>query len=93
MALNPITRGVNTKRLNRANQAERPLVITFNYRAPRNESGEFFQKVVCRVEAGSLRESNGFKYFTARNIKRVEGDDEGHRTYRVDRITGKIEFV
>jgi len=92
MSLTSAVRGVNTRRINRANDDS--LVIAFNYHAPRSEAGESNQRVVCKVEAGSLTMNNyGVRYFTARNIKRVDGSDEGIRTYRVDRITSKVEIV
>lgn len=85
-------KGVNTRRLNRAN--EEGLVVAFDYYAPRSEAGETTQRVVAMVEAGSLFENDsGVRYFVARNIKRVNGNEEGFRTYRVDRINGRVELV
>lgn len=88
---NVATRRTNTRRINRANQEG--LVIAFDYTAPRSEAGEVNQHVVAKVEAGSLVERDGNRYFVGRNINRVSGEDGGFRTYRVDRINGEIELV
>lgn len=89
---NTVVRRTNTRRIKRASTES--LVVAFNYTAPNNESGQDRQRVVAKVEAGSLREGgNGERYFCARNISRVSGEDEGFRTYRLDRVRGEIEIV
>jgi hypothetical protein len=88
-----VVRGINTRRIRRADTEGG--VLSFNYKAAASEAGEPFQHVVTKVEAGSLVEyTDGTAIFTGLNINRVTGEvNSGFRTYRVDRITNEVEIV
>lgn len=66
-------------------------VLVFDYFAPESANGDVEQRPIVRVIPKSLcRTKDGEWIFTGINLYRVNDNDRGMRTYRLDRINGLV---